>query len=277
VSLAQNEVAADNQRRRMEELPKSPVGAVIEGAISLAGPALVVGSSLVASSASGTTGLVAAGGVVGGLGIVDWFRKLGTSKVNENLESLGQATEDALKRVENSLLEHGTSIEEIKARIDSQGFRDGMASAALQALRTTQKDRLKRMAFILANGVNDGKLVSESLDDMMRAAAELKDGDIAILENLYKWQNRILNEKGMNPTKWYGDIQSAHQNLVKSGALNPHEHLNYRSSYLRLERLGLIQQITSINNFDGVGYDLYALLMEGKRFYECLQEIAVPQ
>jgi len=37
----------------------------------------------------------------------------------------------------------------------------------------------------------------------------------------------------------------------------------------------LIQQITSINNFYGVGFELYALLLEGKKFYERLQEIAV--
>jgi hypothetical protein len=99
MTLPENEVAADNQRRRMEELSKSPVGGVVENVISVASPALVVGSALVASGTTSATGLALAGGIVGGLGIMNWFRELGSSKVNENLEALGQATEDALKRV----------------------------------------------------------------------------------------------------------------------------------------------------------------------------------
>lgn len=277
MGFPENEVAADNQQRRVEEVSRPPVGGVVEDAISIARSALAFGAALAATGNTSATALAVAGGVVGGFGIVDLFRKLGNSKVNENLDALGQATEDALKRVENTLREHGTGIDEIKTRLDSKEFKDGMASASLQALRTTQEDRLRRMALILANGVKRNDLAPENLDDMMRAAVELKEADLILLGNLYKWQNHILNEKGMNPTKWYGDIQSAHQNLVNSRALNPHEHLNYRSSYLRLERLGLIQQITSINNLDGVGYELYALLKEGKKFYESLQEIAVSQ
>ena len=49
--------------------------------------------------------------------------------------------------------------------------------------------------------------------------------------------------------------------------------MNYRSSYSRLESLGLIQRITSAGDY-GVGYELYALLLEGEKFYERLQEIA---
>lgn len=183
-----NEVAADNERRRMEKVSKSPVGAVVEEVISLARPTLAVVSALAVSGSSSATELTIAGGVVGGLGIVDWFRKLGSSKVNENLESLGQATEDALKRVEDTLLKQGKSIDEIKARIESQEFKDGMASASLQALRTTQQQRLTRLALILANGVKEGDLETESLDDMMRAAVELSDSDVNVLERIVQAQ-----------------------------------------------------------------------------------------
>jgi hypothetical protein len=122
--------------------------------------------------------------------------------------------------------------------------------------------------------VKDDDLTPDSTDDMMRAAVELKDADIALLGHLYKYQNHILTETGMTPGKWFSDIQSAHRQLVDSRVLDSREHLNYRSSYLRLESLGLVQAIPSINNLDGVGYELYALLMAGKKFYERLQEIA---
>lgn len=217
------------------------------------------------------------GFIAKGLDLTGKCLNLGVPTVEENLKLFGKLTEEAILRHEERLLILEISAEEaerFQRRAESKEFLQVLASGVLQTQRTTQESRLKRMAWIIANGVKENDLDPESGDDMMRSAVELKDADIAILENLYKWQNHILSEKGMNPTKWYGDIQSAHQNLVQSGALNPHEHLSYRSSYLRLERLGLIQQITSINNLDGVGYELYALLMEGKKFYERLQEIA---
>jgi hypothetical protein len=271
MALTGNEVSAVNQQRRIEELSKSPIGAVLESGSAVVGSVAALSTSL---AASGLSGLAIAGSVVAGMGIVDWFRKLGTSKVSENLEDLGQATEDALSRVEKILRVHGATIDEIKSRLNSDEFRDAMASASLQALRTTQEKRLKRMALILANGVKDDDLTPDSTDDMMRAAVELKDADIALLGHLYKYQNHILTETGMTPGKWFSDIQSAHRQLVDSRVLDSREHLNYRSSYLRLESLGLVQAIPSINNLDGVGYELYALLMAGKKFYERLQEIA---
>jgi hypothetical protein len=206
------------------------------------------------------------------LGIADWFRKLGNSKVSENLDILSQATEDALRRVEDTLSAHGTSIDEIKTRVESPEFKAGMASAALQALRTTQEDRIKRLAQILAGGVAENDLESESLDDMMRAAVELKESDVVLLGKLYDSQSLMLKEKGLNPQKWHGDIQGRWKEFVNSGKLNPSEHLNYRSSFSRLESAGLIQRITSAGDY-GVGHEIYALVREGERFYEHLREI----
>jgi DNA-binding transcriptional MerR regulator len=205
------------------------------------------------------------------LGIVDWFKKLGTSKVNENLEVLGQATEDALIRVEQALSLHGTSIDEIKARIESQNFKDGMASAALQALRTTQKERLKRMAQILANGVQDGDLESEGLDDMMRAAVELKESDILLLNKIYESQNPMFGWSNLNPQTWHSGIQDVWRKFVDSHKLDSLLHLSYRSSLSRLQSAGMIQKI-EVGHF-GVGHEPYALLKEGKKFRERLQQI----
>jgi hypothetical protein len=169
----------------------------------------------------------------------------------------------------------------LQGRIDSLGtdprFAEAIAVLALRAMHTSVKNRLKRLARIVVNGVKENDLEPESLDDLMRAAVEVKDEDIVLLGHLYKWQNHILIEKGMNPDKWFGDIQSAHKSLVNSGALNPAEHLKYRSSYSRLESLGLVQAIPSITNRSGVGYELYALLVEGKKFYERLQEIGATE
>jgi len=275
MGLPENEVAADNQRRRMEQLPESPVGGFIDGVISVARPAIAAGSAVAAVSTSGVTELAIAGSVVTGLGIVDWFRKLGTGKVNENLESLGQATEDALNRVERVLLEHGTSIDEIKRRMNSQGFKDGMASASLQALRTTQADRLKRLALILANGVKEGDLASENLDDMTRAAVELTDWDIFVLRKMYESQKSLLSNRYQS-FGWSEQVGHVWADWNRIFGVNDEQHLKVRSALSRLQSVGLVAEAQTNFVKDGsLARQAFGLLPDGKKFYERLQEIAV--
>ncbi len=277
MGLPQNEVAADNQRRRIEALPNSPVGDAIGNAISLAGPMLAVGPSLASSGTSSAMGLVVAGSVVAGLRIVDWFREFGSSKVNENLEALGQATEDALNRVENTLREHGTSIAEIKSRIESPEFKNGMASASLQALRTTQGDRLKRLALILANGVKEGDLGSEVLDDMMRAAVELTDWDVFVLGKMYESQKHLLSNH-TSSFDWSQQVGHVWVDWNRILNLGEDQHLKVRSALSRLQSVGLVAEAQTNFVKDGsLARQAFGLLPEGKKFYERLQEIAVKE
>jgi hypothetical protein len=124
------------------------------------------------------------------------------------------------------------------------------------------------------NGVKDDNLDPESLDDMMRAAVELKEANIVLLQKIYNSQNPMLGWKNLNSDNWHGNIQGIWRAFVDSGNLNSQEHLGYRSSFARLESLGFIQRVENAGMY-GVGKDLYALLLEGKKFYEHLQEIAV--
>lgn len=278
MSLPENEVAADNQRRRMEELSKSPVGGVIESAISVARPAVAVASALV-TSGNTATGLAVAGSIIGGLGIVDWFRRLGSSKVDENLESLGQATEDALDRVANTLREHGTSMEEIKARIESNEFKDGMASAALQALRTTNINRLARMALLLANGVKEDDLEPESLDDMTRAAVELKDADLILLGEIYQMQISLLNSEWieLQVNQRWNNLSRLWQEYwnKNQSRFNGYQGMLLMASFGRLESLGMIAPGPDRASAASPVASSYLLLPEGKKFYERLRVIAV--
>jgi len=281
MGLPENEVAADNERRRMDEISKSPVGGKIGNAVLVVRSAVAVGSALVASGTTSATGLAIAGGVVGGLGIVDWFRKLGNSKVNENLESLGQATEEALSRVEYTLREHGTSIDEIKARIESQEFKNGMASASLQALRTTQSDRLKRLALILANSVQENDLEMEGLDDMMRAVVEVKDADVVLLGEICRMQRTFITTKHWEDKpineKW--NILSGYWQKYWDSNLSKYKGYRGTSligSFARLESLGMIAPGPNRSSVHSPVATCYLLLPDGKKFYERLQDIAVP-
>lgn len=271
MSLPENEVAAANQQRRTEDLAKSTVGEAIGQVAVVTGPAISIASTLAVTGSSAAAGLTLAAGFISSLGLVDLFRKFGSTKVNENLEVLGQATEDALIRVEKNLSAQSVSVDEIKARIESEAFRDGMASAALQALRTTQKDRLQRMARILANGVKEKDLEPENFDDMMRAAAELQDADILLLGQIYQQQSMLLEHKGFS-SEW--SQQVGHQ-WVNSFATSETKHLSLRGSLSRLESLGFLGAIrTMITPNGSLAHQAYGLLPEGARFYKLLQDVS---
>lgn len=199
------------------------------------------------------------------------MRKLAGASYTSNLIYAITAVRDDLKTLFES---HEKLRERIEALPANPKFAEAVSALALRAMHTSVKDRLKRLARIVVNGVKEDDLEPESLDGMMQAAVELKEEDIVLLGNLYTWQKHILTEKGMNPDKWFSDIQQAHKQLVESEALKQQDHLRFRSSYMRIESLGLIQEIPSIHNHYGVGFELYALLLEGKKFYESLQEIA---
>ncbi len=202
------------------------------------------------------------------------LKNLAAKKDEGNLIYFGEALVDDISRLYKLNDQMRRQIDEL---LNTKEFDQAIANATLHITRTNVEARLRRIATLIANGVRMHDLEAESLDDMMRTAVELKDEDVILLGNLYKWQNHILTEKGMNPTKWFGDIQQAHNQLIDSGFLNQRDHLKYRSSYLRLESLGLIQEISAINNHGGVGYELYALLLEGKKFYERVQEIGLKE
>jgi hypothetical protein len=164
----------------------------------------------------------------------------------------------------------------VEERIRTESAGQVLANATLYVPRTNIETRLQRLAHIFANGLRCGELEPESTDDMMRAAVELKEADVALLSKIYESQISLLNQQlrvpGQSPDGWHGNIQSVWRDFVNHGGLNPQEHLSYRSSFSRLESLGLIQYLNSAGTY-GVGRDIYALLAEGKRFCERVSKI----
>ena len=181
-----------------------------------------------------------------------------------------------IKAVRDDLADLYTKHASLQERIDSIGtdprFAEAISALALRAMHTSVKDRLKRFARIVVNGVKEDDLEPESLDDMMRAAVNLKNADIVLLGKVYVSQLTIFRQNVVNPTSWFSQIQHLWTEFVNSGALDASKHLEYRSSFSRLESHGLIQKFREISTAQ-VGMEHYALLKEGQRFYERLQEI----
>jgi hypothetical protein len=210
------------------------------------------------------------------IGFLTALKSLAVNKDEGNLIYFGDALVVDIRRLYRLYEELKQQFDE---RIKSAEFSAVVANATLHITRTNVESRLRRLAHIITNSMKDNDLEPESLDDMMKAAVELKEVDIAKLKMLYTHQNSILHQVEIGaagPDKWHGDIQGVQKDIVNSREQNTREHLKYRSSYSRLESLGLIQRITSAGDY-GVGNELYALLVEGKKFYERLQEISIQQ
>jgi len=88
--------------------------------------------------------------------------------------------------------------------------------AILHGLRTSDPRKHIRLGALTINCVYAADLGPENLDGMMQATVELKKKILSFL-NLFRWQNHILTEKGMNSNKWFSDIQGAHKQFVESG------------------------------------------------------------
>lgn len=238
-----------------EELSKTPGGEFAE----------IIGDLLMLV---GTGGLWA---VVGGASnLLQKIRKLAGASYASNLIY-------AITAVRNDLATLYAGHENLRGRIEAlpndPRFAEAIAALALRAMQTSVKDRLKRLARIVVNGVKEDDLEPESLDDMMRAAVELKDADILLLGKICVSQRSLLQQqRGRDTTYWFGELQRVWGEFVRSGALDASKHLVYRSLFSRLESSGLIQKFREISTA-GVGLELYALLEEGLRFYERIQEI----
>jgi hypothetical protein len=160
----------------------------------------------------------------------------------------------AITAVRNDLADLYAKHAELSQRIESlqtnPKFVEAIAALALHAMHTSVKDRLKRLARIVVNGVKEDDLDPESLDDMMRAAAELSEPDIGLLKELYERPSRM----DMNETD--------------KGRTDLAERMG---SVAKLQAVALVQLRTP-----GVdlGANIVVLLPKGKKFYERLQEIA---
>lgn len=202
--------------------------------------------------------------------LIQELKGLAARKDEANLIYFGEQLVDDIGALYRASEELSRRAEEV---LESDEFNEAVANATLHITRTNIETRLARVARLIANGVKLCDLKPEPLDDMMRAAVELRDEDVLLLGKICDSQRSLLQQqRGRDTTYWFGQLQTVWDEFVRSGVLNTSKHLVYRSSFSRLEASGLIQRFRDISTA-GVGQEPYALLEEGLRFYERLQEI----
>jgi hypothetical protein len=171
---------------------------------------------------------------------------------------------------------------ELRSRIDAlptnPRFAEAIAALALRAMHTSVKDRLRRLARIVVNGLKEDDLEQESLDDMMRAAAELTERDVNVLGLIYKIQKHLFSPHELN--RDYGSRINAIHSLWESHwkseerpSYQGMNGMNLNGSFARLQSAGLIVSIGTTSVLRGPTMHDYELLPAGKKFYERLQEI----
>jgi hypothetical protein len=248
MSMFDNEIAAVNAMRRNEKV----LGSGLADTLANSGDAI-----------ESATGVAAVGRL---LRIPKMLSQAGTATIQENLDYLGDATEAAILRVERALDDSQAKIADISLRIESQEFRDAMASAALQTLRSTQKEKLKRIALILANGIAKNDVKPETIDDMTRAAVELSSWDVQMLRDIYKLEQDFLGwtppQQGVLFRIWqeywntFNDRYSGRTLQSAGGALS------------RLASFGFIYPAEGTSLARSPVSSLYRISEEGKRFVE---------
>jgi hypothetical protein len=255
------ELAALQGRREMESLSASTVSSVLSSVADAISQFGVPGAGLFAKALkSGQTPV---------------------EKVVEQLENGAYAEIARIRRHDEEqdgrLEEHDSRFREFEVRLQSQEAQSAYFSAVLHGLRTSDPKKQSRIGALTINCVYKNDLNPESLDGMMRAAAELRDHDVQVLGSIYKMQisqltpaalqapyvNRLNNLNGMWMNWWKGD----------GACYLRDEGMAYRSSCIRLQTVGFIASIGSNSILDGPSKINYELLLEGKKFYERLQEV----
>jgi hypothetical protein len=244
---------------KIESLSSSPVASSVETVLS-------IGSKIL--ELCGVQGASVSGDLLFAL------KGLAARKDEDNLIYFGEALVNDIRRLYRLNDEMRMQVGEILA---SKQFQMIVANATLHVTRTNVEIRLRRLAHIIANGVREGDLESESLDDMMRTAATLTERDIEVLQIVYGMQSDMVSPE--NLTKQRGertnDLQRRWQ-VWWSQHIKDYKGvrgLEFKNSCARLQAAGLVGPLSKSFAQSPTQDDL-ELLLTGLRFYEHLQEIS---
>jgi hypothetical protein len=171
------------------------------------------------------------------------LKSLAANKDEGNLAYFADALIDDIRRLYRL---HEELKKQFDERINSPEFNAAVANATLHITRTNVETRLKRLTHLISNGVKGNDLETESLDDMMRAAVELKDYDLHVL-------NTLLNQQQKTADRTTGkvdgiinkpiDVWSA---LNQSGFYTAENYMVILTSLERLKSVGFCAEIQTM-------------------------------
>jgi hypothetical protein len=223
----------------------------------------VIGDLVALTATSGPLGIV---GLIPGLLLK--IRRLAGASYASNLVY-------AITAVRNDLETLYERHEDLRARIESLGtdgrFAEAISGLALRAMHTSVKDRLKRLARIVVNGVKWDELDPEGLDDMLRAATQLTSGDIFVLQSVAETQSKATIYSLSTGDGTINLPREVWQALEQDRFITPGSQMVIRSSLARLQSLGFVADIQTM---ESTWLPRFLVSPEGEKFLKFLREIA---
>jgi hypothetical protein len=202
--------------------------------------------------------------------LIQELKGLAADKDEANLIFFGESLVDDIGRLYQSNDEMRRHVDQL---LKSEEFHEAVANATLHITRTNVMTRLRRVSLLIANGVKVRDLEPESLDDMMRAAVELKDRDIGLLGKIFKSQVGLLGSYQVLSSEWSQQVAASWPNDFSF--LDSPDNRHVRSSLARLQSAGFVQEVSTMMARTGrVANQPYGLLPDGRKFFERVQEIA---
>ena len=212
-------------------------------------------------------------GASGSVRFLTALKSLAANKDESNLIYFGEALVDDIRSLYRL---HEELRQQFDERLNSSEFNAAIANATLHITHTNVEARLKRLSRVIANGVREGDLEAESLDDMMRAVVELKDRDVSALEFIHSRQSEIMLKTGKWPDQWLFDVQRSWPSTRDRWfALQKvqSDDFGWRSSLSRLQAFGFIIAVPPNSTTNSPGDEPYGLLPEGFIFLQRLKEV----
>lgn len=201
------------------------------------------------------------------ISFIQKIRKLAGASYTSNLIYVADAVRDELKRLYQQ-------NDALRGRIESlennPRFAEAMSALALQAMRTSVRERLKRLARIIVNGVKYDDLGSESLDDMLRAATELTDRDIIVLKTVNEQQHKVTNYRLDSADGTINFPREVWQVLEQEKFITPSNQMEVRSSLARLQAVGFGAEIQTM---ESSWHPRFLVSPQGEQFLNYLEEI----
>jgi predicted transcriptional regulator len=156
------------------------------------------------------------------------------------------------KAVQNDLTDLYKKHKELRERIKSLAtdplFSQAISALALRTMHTSVRERLRRLARIIASGVENNDLEPEGIDDMLRAATELTDRDIVVLRKISEQQHKITIYSLNTVDGTINFPREVWQVLEEERFITPESQMEVRSSLARLQAVGFGAEIQTMES-----------------------------
>jgi len=172
----------------MESLQDSPgVGQILDGTSAALTASAAVGTALFPPAAPA----LAVMGISGFcLGLFRKAWKFGKPSVEQMIENIEAGADCEFQRIWEHLDCEAKLREEFLWRLQSQEAEAARLSALFHGLRTSDPEKHARLGCLTVNCIYSEELETDNLDNMMRAAVELTEFDVALLRDMYQFAMR---------------------------------------------------------------------------------------